>query len=269
MLRSIDKRDALQSGMFFFSSRRRHTRCSRDWSSDVCSSDLSGVVAFTTISAPPISFRCSVTRMLWSIFSPRLTMAQSTSLTPSAVRVSGSVASAWTAWVARPCRAWTFSAALSMTMTSLSPSKRVSATAEPKVPAPMTANRRIPAASFGKPRSSYHDVFLGIAEFSPGLQPSHGGGHREGAYPAHQHYQNQNELSKDAQARRDPGGKPDGAEGRDHFEEDLDELLVALWKRLSPDLDEGEGRDRQGHERKREDQHRERLRHRRARHAPV
>src|SRR2546422_9079520 len=28
---------------FFFSSRRRHTRCSRDWSSDVCSSDLFGV----------------------------------------------------------------------------------------------------------------------------------------------------------------------------------------------------------------------------------
>src|SRR5687768_18397286 len=28
------------TGCFFFSSRRRHTRCSRDWSSDVCSSDL-------------------------------------------------------------------------------------------------------------------------------------------------------------------------------------------------------------------------------------
>src|SRR2546422_6846737 len=28
--------------VFFFSSRRRHTRCSRDWSSDVCSSDLGG-----------------------------------------------------------------------------------------------------------------------------------------------------------------------------------------------------------------------------------
>src|SRR6266511_4444206 len=27
---------------FFFSSRRRHTRFSRDWSSDVCSSDLVG-----------------------------------------------------------------------------------------------------------------------------------------------------------------------------------------------------------------------------------
>src|SRR5690606_2761361 len=28
--------------IFFFSSRRRHTRFSRDWSSDVCSSDLNG-----------------------------------------------------------------------------------------------------------------------------------------------------------------------------------------------------------------------------------
>src|SRR5207249_8461045 len=27
-------------GFFFFSSRRRHTRSKRDWSSDVCSSDL-------------------------------------------------------------------------------------------------------------------------------------------------------------------------------------------------------------------------------------
>src|SRR5207302_7906184 len=33
---------------FFFSSRRRHTRFSRDWSSDVCSSDLKwGVVGFS------------------------------------------------------------------------------------------------------------------------------------------------------------------------------------------------------------------------------
>src|SRR6266498_4036093 len=30
---------------FFFSSRRRHTRCGRDWSSDVCSSDLLGTGA--------------------------------------------------------------------------------------------------------------------------------------------------------------------------------------------------------------------------------
>src|SRR6266511_5524609 len=30
---------------FFFSSRRRHTRFSRDWSSDVCSSDLDWRIA--------------------------------------------------------------------------------------------------------------------------------------------------------------------------------------------------------------------------------
>src|SRR5207249_9600020 len=33
------------SHYFFFSSRRRHTRSKRDWSSDVCSSDLSTNVA--------------------------------------------------------------------------------------------------------------------------------------------------------------------------------------------------------------------------------
>src|SRR5207245_6786481 len=33
---------------FFFSSRRRHTRCYRDWSSDVCSSDLRTI---------PVTFR--------------------------------------------------------------------------------------------------------------------------------------------------------------------------------------------------------------------
>src|SRR5687768_18011403 len=34
---------------FFFSSRRRHTRCSRDWSSDVCSSDLDVLLAAGSI----------------------------------------------------------------------------------------------------------------------------------------------------------------------------------------------------------------------------
>src|SRR5207245_6971348 len=32
--------DVVLNSLFFFSSRRRHTRCYRDWSSDVCSSDL-------------------------------------------------------------------------------------------------------------------------------------------------------------------------------------------------------------------------------------
>src|SRR5439155_3093997 len=32
---------------FFFSSRRRHTRWPRDWSSDVCSSDLDSLTCYT------------------------------------------------------------------------------------------------------------------------------------------------------------------------------------------------------------------------------
>src|SRR5690625_7819838 len=34
--------------LFFFSSRRRHTRWPRDWSSDVCSSDLTPGLVFGT-----------------------------------------------------------------------------------------------------------------------------------------------------------------------------------------------------------------------------
>src|SRR5690606_41102485 len=33
-------------GLYFCSSRRRHTRFSRDWSSDVCSADLNGKNCF-------------------------------------------------------------------------------------------------------------------------------------------------------------------------------------------------------------------------------
>src|SRR2546428_3378966 len=36
---------------FFFSSRRRHTRSDRDWSSDVCSSDLRKPYAYDTTAA--------------------------------------------------------------------------------------------------------------------------------------------------------------------------------------------------------------------------
>src|SRR2546429_1183046 len=41
MLEQITLSDYIgRTVLFFFTSRRRHTRCSRDWSSDVCSSDL-------------------------------------------------------------------------------------------------------------------------------------------------------------------------------------------------------------------------------------
>src|SRR5437899_12350817 len=37
--------------MFFFSSRKRHTRCLSDWSSDVCSSDLGSVLGVVSTNA--------------------------------------------------------------------------------------------------------------------------------------------------------------------------------------------------------------------------
>src|SRR5699024_12012238 len=36
----VDVPSSSRARLFFFSSRRRHTRSKRDWSSDVCSSDL-------------------------------------------------------------------------------------------------------------------------------------------------------------------------------------------------------------------------------------
>src|SRR6266436_1351899 len=42
---------SLNCFFFFFSSRRRHTRCSRDWSSDVCSSDLGDLLLLVVMHA--------------------------------------------------------------------------------------------------------------------------------------------------------------------------------------------------------------------------
>src|SRR5690606_39611635 len=58
---------------FFFSSRRRHTRFSRDWSSDVCSSDLTDVFQIrATIYGDegdavffPVVQRCGDTEHAW------------------------------------------------------------------------------------------------------------------------------------------------------------------------------------------------------------
>src|SRR5690625_7572455 len=43
--------------MFFFASRRRHTSWPRDWSSDVCSSDLLHHRIFNMSSQVPVFFR--------------------------------------------------------------------------------------------------------------------------------------------------------------------------------------------------------------------
>src|ERR1035438_10813053 len=46
---------------FFFSSRRRHTRCLSDWSSDVCSSDLNlgGTVQLEDVAATMVEAKHS------------------------------------------------------------------------------------------------------------------------------------------------------------------------------------------------------------------
>src|SRR3989440_1481469 len=49
------KVDLLHLFLFFFSSRRRHTRSDRDWSSDVCSSDLTRPTTGRSAIVPPFS----------------------------------------------------------------------------------------------------------------------------------------------------------------------------------------------------------------------
>src|SRR5205814_7610907 len=44
--------------IFFFSSRRRHTRCLSDWSSDVCSSDLTQMKPTKTTKGATARFWC-------------------------------------------------------------------------------------------------------------------------------------------------------------------------------------------------------------------
>src|SRR5690606_41149158 len=50
---------------FFFSSRRRHTSFSRDWSSDVCSSDLKSVTSLAIaglLDSPPAEISAELLR---------------------------------------------------------------------------------------------------------------------------------------------------------------------------------------------------------------
>src|SRR5699024_11247466 len=47
--------------LFFYASRRRHTRSKRDWSSDVCSSDLTTAVSALSTPRPTTSSQRSTT----------------------------------------------------------------------------------------------------------------------------------------------------------------------------------------------------------------
>src|SRR5687768_18492559 len=62
---------------FCISSRRRHTRCSRDWSSDVCSSDLAssgdpGTLRHQKKRARLVLFRLGLAHLLRQVVSLRL-----------------------------------------------------------------------------------------------------------------------------------------------------------------------------------------------------
>src|SRR3712207_8803589 len=70
---------------FFFSSRRRHTRYWRDWSSDVCSSDLGDVGVHPTIVKPLPDRRQYL--FVQSTSSPGILVA-TLSTTPTRERVS-------------------------------------------------------------------------------------------------------------------------------------------------------------------------------------
>src|SRR2546421_1664794 len=60
---------------FFFSSRRRHTRSDRDWSSDVCSSDLSVARAACFLSSSFFRFTSSAVRVSSSLILQKFSRA--------------------------------------------------------------------------------------------------------------------------------------------------------------------------------------------------
>src|SRR5204862_3820336 len=64
---------------FFFSSRRRHTRSLRDWSSDVCSSDLGAKMIFGTVACAVAKIILAPWRMIpcCSTFVPTMKPAMS------------------------------------------------------------------------------------------------------------------------------------------------------------------------------------------------
>src|SRR5947209_18367854 len=69
---------------FFFSSRRRHTRYWRDWSSDVCSSDLSMPTCSGTSTWPPAAPGSEFSRTRAGFRGPRSSVKTGTR--PSATR---------------------------------------------------------------------------------------------------------------------------------------------------------------------------------------
>src|SRR5699024_12075236 len=73
--------------LFFFSSRRRHTRSKRDWSSDVCSSDLKVVFGFMGSPSGQVGFWNRAIRRISSGCKKRGTPTQMVYRVPSFLSV--------------------------------------------------------------------------------------------------------------------------------------------------------------------------------------
>src|SRR5947199_6923978 len=80
--------------MFFFSSRRRHTRCLSDWSSDVCSSDLVTGLAQAAAPATPPAVPGEYVRAHYTKYEFRIPMRDGKKLF-TAVYVPKDTAQAW------------------------------------------------------------------------------------------------------------------------------------------------------------------------------
>src|SRR5690606_40097903 len=72
---------------FFFSSRRRHTRFSRDWSSDVCSSDLGHAAA--VVSDGTINITSNVDSQLYTWSKAAMGVMAQSAGGPISVTVNG------------------------------------------------------------------------------------------------------------------------------------------------------------------------------------
>src|SRR5437660_3158784 len=98
---------------FFFSSRRRHTRWPRDWSSDVCSSDLSFVGRLGTLLAPLFFLHCANVARATPNLQPKSVTLSSYSVQPGqSLTVYWTMANVGSATrseerrVGKECRAW-------------------------------------------------------------------------------------------------------------------------------------------------------------------
>src|SRR5690349_23648231 len=69
---------------FFFSSRRRHTRSLRDWSSDVCSSDLASLRSLALPPGPP-ALATKMGQTDWTVSSSASSARSTRTVSPSRI----------------------------------------------------------------------------------------------------------------------------------------------------------------------------------------